>query len=265
MAENLAENAKAIASRRERVLERAKASEVASEKKAEESMRRREADVKEESEIEPSLKAQTKLRSARKAMAWAEAKVEALGYDETTPRDFYEKGVLTWEAPEETKKHIHVFFDSELRERRNPVLPTFDANLYEPLTKELADELGIKVPYGRWTDQGHMKVGHDAIVKIAPKRIMDDRRSALSKRHKIAERMRKHEEFYRDQALAVNKRGRNGEATMPIGDIQIGSYETPEDFVRASEGRDVEGMKLSGLEEYLPPDHGTIEEDESDG
>ncbi len=259
-ANDFAENAKAIASRRERVLDR----EERKEARRGQGMKRREADIREETEVKPSLESSKKLRSARKAMAWAEAKVEALGYDHTVPRDYYERGVLTWDAPEETKEHIHVFFDSELREQRNPVLPTFDANLYEPLTKDLAEDLGIKVPYGRWTETGHMKVGHDAIVKIAPKKIMDARRKDLSSRHKIAERMRKHEEFYREQALSVNRKGRNGEATMPIGDIQIGSYENQDDFVKASEGRGVEGMKLSGLEEYLPPDQQTIEEEQSD-
>jgi hypothetical protein len=264
--DNIAEKAKAIASRRERVEKECEAKERsrdARERRTEKDKIREAHRVVEEESV--PTKRRTKFRAETKAARWAEDRISAQGLSETVPRDFFERNPLDWSAPEETKRHVHVFFDSEYREQRNPILPTFDAQIYEPLTKDRAEELGIVVPAGRWTEQGYLKVGHDAIVKIAPRRIVDSRDKMLAERYDITRRMRKHEETYRIQAQAIAGKSSGGEDTMAFGDINVSGFDDERDVIAASAGGHVQDMRLSGpkgYEGYVPTE---IEEENEDG
>lgn len=89
----------------------------------------------------------------------------------TTPRNLYDTDILAIKAPDSVKKNVRFLWASEPLWRNRPILPGFRYDIWEPVTKAVAEEMGIEVATRDFTPEGTYKAGHDAFLMWAPESV----------------------------------------------------------------------------------------------
>lgn len=143
----------------------------------------------------------------------------------TTSRNTFAETPMWVDIPDEVAKHIEVHWDSTDRETRRPVLPGYPGEIWQPVTEEVAKELGITPLTTDKTPDGTYKVGFDAILKWAPRKTLALHRARVKKPSAIEILKGRKREF--QETIRKDEAG----ASAPIGDITMPG--SPEDLVRA--------------------------------
>lgn len=90
----------------------------------------------------------------------------------TTPRNLYDGDVFKIKKPPSVAKNVRFWWASEPFWKKRPVCPGFRYDIWEPVTKEVAEEMGIEVLGTKdFTPDGVYKAGHDAFLMWAPEAI----------------------------------------------------------------------------------------------
>lgn len=156
-----------------------------------------------------------KVKIVSKKKLWWDKRAEALKDSGTIPTNFHEQNVFHIDCTDDVKQNVAFFWDSEYMERTKPILPGADLSGYKAVTKADAEELGLKIPYGHWTEEGYCKVGHDAILKAMPQQILDEIRAKRETTNSLTSKMRSHEEEYRRQIRSL-KGGHDDSGKMDL-------------------------------------------------
>jgi hypothetical protein len=130
----------------------------------------------------------------------------------TTPRDLYGRDTNPFEVmgPPETMKNVHFFWNSDIMHQKNLPLPGFNKGMYEAVTPDLMEELGITVRTKDRTPDGVPKVGQDAWLTCCPMDMWKDQ-------EKIQRGKPLKDILEDEQKESESKMARDGEMTKPIG------------------------------------------------
>lgn len=168
-----------------------------------------------EQEVGGGKKLTRRMRIWEKRMA----DLEARG---TTPRDLYERDPFYVDAPPEVKKNVRFLWMSEIFAERRPICRGFQHDLYQPVTQEIMDEMGIKVDTRDRTPAGVPKVGFDAFLVWAPEEAAKQQDEIFLRGAKVRELMQERQDSI-EEKFKGSHQGR------------IGSVEVPESFEELQE------------------------------
>lgn len=101
-------------------------------------------------------------------------KIRAMEARGTTPRDLFDKDPFGYEMSEAAKEHVTLWWASDIILKRRPFLRGFNYDLYEPVTDKEVEEFGLKLNTKDRTPEGYFRVGNDAILYWAPKKLRDE-------------------------------------------------------------------------------------------
>jgi hypothetical protein len=106
---------------------------------------------------------------AGKRHLW-DRRADALKRKGTTPRDMFWHDAFAVKMPKHVDEKIKIYWMSDIMWERRPPCEGFMYDIWEPVTKEVMDELGIKVVTKNFGQDGVPRVG-DAFLMWAPKEI----------------------------------------------------------------------------------------------
>lgn len=160
-----------------------------------------------EAETKPAKK---KLGRPRKKNLW-DRRVEMLRSTSTTPRDLFETDVFETHMPPGTRRHVGLLWISEIIERKHPPLTGWMQDLYQPVTPEVMEELGITVRTKDRTPEGVPKAGTDAVLYWAPKELLKEQDEILLRGNKPSERLHELED---EMTGVIRRDNRDGSGTF---------------------------------------------------
>lgn len=145
-------------------------------------------------------------------------RTEALRERGVTSRDLFGGNPWYIDAPAATKKNCHFLWMSDIMWQKRPMLPGFRWDIYQPVTKELEQELGIKLATKNRTSDGVGRVGEDAFLVWAPKELVLEQDEIFLEGSRIAERMKAEHARFRE---GVSGPVATGDATGPTGEVVV--------------------------------------------
>lgn len=156
-------------------------------------MKRRRPRVPSGEEAPPEQEVGGRKKVTRRMRIWEKrtAELQARG---TTPRDLYERDPFYVEAPKEVKKNVRFLWMSDIFAERRPICRGFQHDLYQPVTPEVMEEMGIKVGTNDRTPAGVPKAGFDAFLTWAPEELAKQQDEVFLRGAKVPELMRQNQE-----------------------------------------------------------------------
>jgi hypothetical protein len=109
----------------------------------------------------------------------------------TTPRDLYEEDPFIVDGPDEVMKNMQFSWISDIIRRKRPILSNYSHDIWEPVTPEIFEELGIKVRTKDRTPEGVPKIGADAALFCCPTEIWQEQFDLMMASHRGVKQMLK--------------------------------------------------------------------------
>jgi hypothetical protein len=131
----------------------------------------------------------------------------------TTGRDLFESDPFIVEGPEEVMRNMSFCWMSDIIVRKHPILTNYSYDIWEPVTPELFEELGISVRTRDRTPEGVPKVGYDASLYCCPTEIAKEQFETMMKPHQDIKKMLKSQK--------ESLRGKFGDDLEVIGDARL--------------------------------------------
>lgn len=132
----------------------------------------------------------------------------------TTPRNLFEGTPFHIDMPDRIKPHVRFLWMSDIMNQKRPILPTFSFDVWQPVTQDVAKELGIEnsLHTNDLTPEGVPKVG-DAFLMWAPEEICKEADKIARSGADAVAAMRRQSDSFRQHA-----KGRYSEG---IGDVTV--------------------------------------------
>lgn len=110
----------------------------------------------------------------KKVKLW-DKRVEVMREAHTTPRDIYERNILAVHSRnKEVRKNVRFLWISDIMLKNRPMLTGFSWDLYQPVTRELADEFELELETNQLNADGVIKAGADANLYWAPEELCQE-------------------------------------------------------------------------------------------
>lgn len=138
---------------------------------------------------------------------------EVLRQSTTTPRDFVEGDPWLIKKPAGTAKHCRFLWMSERMWERRPSLVGFRYDNWQPVTPDVAAELGVETGTKDRTPDGVPRSG-DAFLMWCPENVAKEFDDFVLEGAKAQERMQDQANEYRDAITGTSGSG-------PIGDVVV--------------------------------------------
>lgn len=133
---------------------------------------------------------EAKSADKRRIPLW-EKRTEALRRSGSLPRDFYTKDwtlIENLEPGSPLREHVRCLWMSDVFLDKHPVCPGFRYEIYEPVTADVAAELGIRPP-GEPTPEGFYRQG-DAVLYWAPEEVAKQQDEVFLSGANVRERLK---------------------------------------------------------------------------
>lgn len=171
----------------------------------------------------------------------------------TTPRDLFEHQPDTWSAPDAVRPHIEVIFISDIMVQKRPMLQLFPWHIWEPVTPEVIENLGLVFRTVDRRPNGQPSYGMDMSAYWTTRKLYDEWKDTMSALFSP---------YDGEKTLQASVQSRFSDATL-IGDDETFSGEGEveefgeEKYVEAMQGR---RMNLGSLAINRPESMMTEEE-----
>jgi len=149
-------------------------------------------------------------------LSYWKRRTNALKKRGTTPRDLYGRDGNPFEinGPSATMKNVHFFWMSDPVWEKDLPMPGFNKGMYEAVTPDLMNELGITVRTKDRTPDGVPKVGKDAWLMCCPMDLYKDQ-------EKIQRGKPLKEILEGEQKQSESQMAHEADVTQPIGGYEV--------------------------------------------